>query len=78
MKEITYQKKEMNKSTFITLFLERLLRALDNSIRNISLIDTADMKQLLLIEKDEGKRIIDITKLSNIEITKEAIKAIEG
>ena len=72
MKNIPYQKKEMDKTTFITMFLGRTLRALEPTITNISIKETPEMKQILVIEKTDGQIVIDITKLSNLEITQEA------
>ncbi|MBR1762921.1 MAG: hypothetical protein IJ731_06110 [Eubacterium sp.] len=76
MKKIPYVKKEMDKATFIELFLGRTLRALDSSITNIVLKDTADLKKLLTIERTDGQTVIDITKLSNLELTQEALNYI--
>lgn len=76
MKNITYKRKEMEKATYIKMFLERTLRALDPTIQNISLTDTADLKQLLIIERSDGQTVINTTKLSNLEITAEALKFI--
>ena len=78
MKEIKYKPREMDRTTFVKFFLERFLRALDQSITNISLINTAELKELLRIERADGETVIDITKKSNFEITQEALSFIEN